>query len=56
MIPGDSLDEKLAKMQAWGFVGVEPDGNVVDKAKEFLAAVAKTDLKVSAPLLGIAWR
>ena len=48
VIPGDSLDEKLAKMQAWGFVGVEPHGNVVGQSKEFLAALAKTDLKVSA--------
>ena len=52
VIPGDSLDEKLAKMQAWGFAGVEPHGNVVGQAKEFLAAVAKTDLKVSAVCWG----
>ncbi len=48
VIPGASLDEKLAKLQSWGFVGVEPGGDVVGKQKEFLAAVAKTDLKVSA--------
>lgn len=48
VIPGASLDEKLAKAQSWGFVGIEPSGGVVGKEKEFLAAVAKTDLKVSA--------
>ncbi len=48
LIPGASLDEKLAKLQSWGFVGVEPNGDVVGRQQEFLAAVAKTDLKVSA--------
>ncbi len=48
VIPGGSLDEQLAKMQSWGFVGVEPGHDVVGRQKEFLAAVAKTDLKVSA--------
>jgi sugar phosphate isomerase/epimerase len=48
VIPGDSLDEKLAKMQAWGFDAVEPHGDVVGNERSFLQALAKTDLKVSA--------
>lgn len=48
VIPGNSLDEKLAKMQAWGFAGVEPGGEVVGNEKRLLDAIAKTDLKVSA--------
>ncbi len=48
MIPGKSLDEKLAKMQAWGFAGVELGGDVVGNEKKYLDAIAKTDLKFSA--------
>ena len=48
VIPGGSTEEKLAKMQKWGCAGVEVYRDVVGKEKEFLAALAKTDLKVSA--------
>ena len=48
VIPGKSLDEKLAKMQAWGCAGVELGGDVVGNEKKYLDAIAKTDLKISA--------
>lgn len=48
VIPGRDLSEKLAKMQKWGFAGVEMGGEVVDNPKQFAEAVAKTDLKISA--------
>jgi sugar phosphate isomerase/epimerase len=48
VIPGKSLDEKLAKMQAWGCAGVELGGDVVGNEKKYLDAIAKTDLKINA--------
>ncbi len=48
VIPGRDLDEKLAKMQQWGFDGVELGGDVVDRPQRFVDAVAKTDMKISA--------
>lgn len=48
VIPGKSLDEKLAKMEAWGFEAVEWPSNLVEKEKEYEEAVKKTKLKVSA--------
>lgn len=48
VIPGRDLNEKLAKMQKWGFAGVELGGDAADNPKQFEDAVAKTDLKVSA--------
>ncbi|MHB0956745.1 MAG: sugar phosphate isomerase/epimerase family protein [Pirellulaceae bacterium] len=48
VIPGKSLDEKLAKLQAWGCTGVELGGDVVGNEKMYLEALAKTDLKISA--------
>jgi sugar phosphate isomerase/epimerase len=48
IIPGKDLDEKLAKMEKWGFDGVELGGDVVGNEKKFLDAVAKTKLKISA--------
>jgi sugar phosphate isomerase/epimerase len=48
VIPGNSLDEKLAKMQSWGFDGVELGGDIVGNEKKYRDAVAKTDLKISA--------
>jgi sugar phosphate isomerase/epimerase len=48
VIPGKELPEKLAWMEQAGFEAVEPHGNVVGQAREFLAALRKTKLKVSA--------
>ncbi len=48
VIPGKNLDEKLAKMEAWGFEAVELPGNLVEKEKEYEEAIKKTKLKVSA--------
>lgn len=48
VIPGKSLDEKLAKMEAWGFEAVELPRDLVEKEKEYEAALKKTKLKVSA--------
>ena len=33
IIPGNSLEEKLAKMKSWGIEAVELGGNVADKAE-----------------------
>jgi sugar phosphate isomerase/epimerase len=54
VIPGDNnkLDEKLAKMQSWGFAGVELGGDVVGNEKKYLDAIAKTDMKFSAVCWG----
>lgn len=52
VIPGKELSEKLAWMEAAGFDAVEPHGNVVGHANEFLAALKKTKLKVSAVCWG----
>ena len=52
VIPGKNLDDQLAKMQKWGFAGVELGGDVVGDPKRFLDAVAKTDLKISAVCWG----
>jgi sugar phosphate isomerase/epimerase len=48
VLPGEGLDEKLAKLQAWGCTGVELGGDVVGNEKMYLDAIAKTDLKFSA--------
>jgi sugar phosphate isomerase/epimerase len=48
IIPGKDLDEKLANLEKWGFDGVEFDADVIGKEKMYLAAVAKTQLAVSA--------
>jgi sugar phosphate isomerase/epimerase len=48
VVPGDSLDEKLAKLQEWGCDGVELPGDIVGNEKKYRDALAKTDLKVSA--------
>jgi sugar phosphate isomerase/epimerase len=52
IIPGKDLAEKLAKMEKWGFDGVEFGGEVVGREKEHLEAVAKTKLKISAMCWG----
>ncbi len=48
IIPGDSLQEKLAQMEQWGFDAVELPGDVVGKEKEYADALKKTKLKFSA--------
>jgi sugar phosphate isomerase/epimerase len=48
VIPGRDENEQLAKMQKWGFAGVELGGEAVDDPKRFADAIAKTNLKVSA--------
>jgi sugar phosphate isomerase/epimerase len=48
LIPGKDLQEKLARMDEWGFDAVELGGDIVGHEKKFVDAVAKTRLKVSA--------
>jgi sugar phosphate isomerase/epimerase len=52
IIPGNELDEKLARMQEWGFDAVELPGEIVGKEKMYQDAVAKTKLKISAVCWG----
>ncbi len=52
VIPGKSLDEKLAKMEQWGFDGVELPGDIVGKEKMYEEAIRKTKLKFSAVCFG----
>jgi sugar phosphate isomerase/epimerase len=52
VIPGKDLAEKLAKMEKWGFDGVELPGDVVGNEKKYLDAVAKTKLRISAVCWG----
>lgn len=47
IIPGNSEEEKMAKMVEWGFEAVEPWGAVVGKAAEFKKAADKAGLAVS---------
>ncbi len=54
VVPGQELAEKMEWMQKAGFDAVEPHGNVIGNAKEFLAALSNTDLKVSALCWGSA--
>lgn len=48
IIPGKDLQEKLAKMEKWGFDGVELGGDVVGNEKKYEDALKNTRLKVSA--------
>ncbi len=52
VIPGKDLGEKLAKMEKWGFDGVELHGDVVDNEKKYLDAIGRTKLKVSVVCFG----
>lgn len=54
VIPGKSLEEKLAKMKAWGFDAVELPGDVVGKVEQFRKAAADAGLKISAVCWGSA--
>ena len=48
VIPGESLEEKLDKMQGWGFDGVEVGGDIVGNEQKYLDAIAKTDMQFNA--------
>ena len=48
IIPGKDLAEKLAKMEKWGFDGVEFHGEIIGNEQKHLAAVANTKLRMSA--------
>ena len=52
VIPGASLDEKIAKMEKWGFDAVEVYRDAVGDEKTYLDAIGKTQLKVSAVCFG----
>jgi sugar phosphate isomerase/epimerase len=52
VIPGKSLEEKIAKMDKWGFDAVELPGDVVGKEKVFKDAIKDTKLKFSAVCFG----
>lgn len=52
IIPGKEVAEKLAKMQEWGFAGVELPSDIVGQEKKFLDAIANTDMKFSAVCWG----
>lgn len=54
VIPGKSLEEKLAKMKEWGFDAVELPGDVVGKVEMYRKAVADAGLKISAVCWGSA--
>lgn len=52
LIPGKSLPEKIAQMEAWGFDGVELPGGIVGKVREFQDALRGSKLKPSAVCWG----
>lgn len=52
VIPGKSVEEKIAKMDKWGFDAVELPGDIVGKEKMFKDAIKDTKLKFSAVCFG----
>jgi len=52
IIPGKSLQEKIKRMEEWGFDGVELPGEIVGKEKTFKEAIQGTRLKFSAVCWG----
>ena len=48
IIPGKDLQEKLARMEKWGFDAVELGGDIVGNEKKYEDAVKNTKLKISA--------
>ena len=52
VIPGKSLEEKIAKMQKWGFDAVELPADVVGKEKLYRDAIKDTSMKLSAVCWG----
>jgi sugar phosphate isomerase/epimerase len=53
IIPGASLEEKIAKMEKWGIEGLEVGGRgLKDRVKELKSALANTNVKISAICAG----
>jgi sugar phosphate isomerase/epimerase len=52
VIPGKSLQEKIAKMEGWGFDAVELPADVIGKEKTYKDAIKDTKLKFSAVCFG----
>ena len=52
VIPGKELPEKLAKMEKWGFAGVELPKDIEGKEKLYEDAIKQTKLKPSAVCFG----
>ena len=52
IIPGKSLEEKVKKMDEWGFDAVELPGDIVGKEKSFKDAIKGTRMKFSAVCWG----
>jgi len=52
VIPGKKLEEKITKMEKWGFDAVELPGDIVGKEKTFKDAIKDTKLKFSAVCFG----
>lgn len=52
VIPGKSLEEKIAKMEKWGFDGVELPGDIVGKEQVYGDALKNSKLKFSAVCFG----
>ncbi len=52
VIPGKSLEEKIAKMEKWGFEGVELPADIVGKEAMYRDALKTTKLKFSAVCFG----
>lgn len=52
VIPGKPLEEKIAKMEKWGFQGVELGGDIVGNVKKYKDAIKGTGLKYSAVCWG----
>ena len=52
VIPGKGLEEKIARMEKWGFQGVELPGDVAGNEKKFKDVIQGTGLKFSAVCWG----
>jgi sugar phosphate isomerase/epimerase len=52
VIPGKGLEEKIAKMEKWGFEGVELPADIVGKEATYRDALKNTKLKFSAVCFG----
>ena len=52
LTPGKELPKKLAKMEEWGFDGVELGGDIVGNEKKYEDAIGNTKLKLSAICYG----
>ncbi|MHB9049904.1 MAG: sugar phosphate isomerase/epimerase family protein [Pirellulales bacterium] len=52
VIPGKGLEEKIAKMEKWGFDGIELGGDIVGNEKRYKDAIKNSKLKYSAVCWG----